>query len=185
MKLFRPASRKPLWQDEFSINRRRRTICQPAPVYEVPGADESWDVCREHLDFDAVVAPQGTGLSAAEYLPDNGCSSRQRLVVSLSNRKGRLHFDSSGSRDIRRLQPEVHASFVRRILRTGEESAGMPVPRGLFLHQRRQRPARSPTPTAAARRAGAARRATGRRGNDRERGDLRWNRKLSLVVNAD
>ncbi len=60
----------------------------------------------------------------------------RREDIRLPNGRRSLHPGAHRRRFLRGLQPEVHASFVRGLLREGAKPAGMPLPPGLLFDRR-------------------------------------------------
>ena len=172
MKLFRRPSSAPLWQDEFSVftaderyvNRRQftkfLTLTSLACSREICGFwSDRYSTERRRIRVQAV--------AALDEVPVGGV----KLFTYPTPRRS-LHPGAHRSRFLRSVQPEVHAPFLRGLLRKGAEPAGMPVPPGILLDRRwsgSARPAAAPLPRVALRNGRAALLASAWKEKGRER----------------
>ena len=153
MKWFRRPSSAPLWQDEFSVftaderyvNRRQFTKFLTLTSFAM-FAGNLWILARS-LFHRAPVVSGSRPSRRSDEMPVGGVKT-----VRVSDGRRSLHPGAHGRRFLRGLQPEMHASFVRRLLRAGAEPAGVPMPSGLLLDCRRRGAARAAAAPAAARR---------------------------------
>ena len=152
MKWLRRPSETPLWRDEFSVftaderyvNRRQFAKFLTLTSFAML-AGNLWILARSLFRRAAFV-------SRAGRRPDRRGARRRRQDLLLSHERRPLHPGPRHGRVVGGLQPEMHASLLRRVLLPRTEPARLPLPPGVLFDRRRrvlQGPPRRPLPRVA------------------------------------
>ena len=136
MSWFRKPSSTPLWRDEFSVhtaderyvNRRQFTKFLTLTSFGML-VGNLWILARSAC----TAAPRIPRMAVAAAGRD--CRGR-REDVRLSDCRRSLHSGAHRRRFLCRVQPEMHSSLLRGVLRERAEPAGMPLPPGILLDRR-------------------------------------------------
>ena len=132
MSLLRSPNKEPLWRDEFSVftsderyvNRRQFTKFLTLASFGM-FAGNLWILAKSRFARTPAFPPAAVARGRRN-------PGRRRETVHLSDAARSLHPGSHQRRRIRRLQPEMHASVVRRLLLAKDDQLECPCHQGFF-----------------------------------------------------